>query len=72
MKPTEFSYSEKQFGSFIERIVQAGYTRQADGRYLMRATPSMAGRWMLRTPQVLLARTMAYAALAQREFGMNS
>jgi hypothetical protein len=41
VKPTEFSYREKQFGSFIERIVQAGYTRQADGRYLMRAPPPL-------------------------------
>jgi RHS repeat-associated protein len=41
VKSTEFSYREKPFGSYLERIVQAGYTRQSDGRYLMREMPAL-------------------------------
>jgi hypothetical protein len=41
VKSTSFTYREKPFGSFIERIVQAGHRREADGRYLTRAMPPL-------------------------------
>jgi RHS repeat-associated protein len=41
VKSTTFRYREKPFGSFIERVVQAGHTRQHDGRYLTRALPPL-------------------------------
>jgi hypothetical protein len=41
VKSTSFTYRQEPFGSFIERIVQAGHKRQGDGRYLTRAMPSL-------------------------------
>jgi hypothetical protein len=42
VKSTSFAYREEPFGSFLERIVQAGHTREPDGRYLTRAMPPLA------------------------------
>ncbi len=41
VKSTTFRYRERPFGSFIERVVQAGHTRQPDGLYLTRALPPL-------------------------------
>jgi RHS repeat-associated protein len=41
VKSTSFDYREEMFGSFIEHVVQAGYTREPDGRYLKRAMPPL-------------------------------
>jgi RHS repeat-associated protein len=41
VRSTTFRYRERPFGSFIERVVQAGHTRQPDGRYLTRALPPL-------------------------------
>lgn len=41
VKSTELSYRETPFGSFVERIVQAGYTRRRGDGYLMREFPAL-------------------------------
>jgi RHS repeat-associated protein len=41
VKSTAFSHREKPFGSFLERVVQSGYTRHPDGRYLVRTMPPL-------------------------------
>ena len=41
VRSTTFQYLERPIGSFIERVVQAGHTRQPDGRYLTRALPAL-------------------------------
>jgi hypothetical protein len=41
VKSTTFRYRERPFGSFIERVVQAGHTRRPDGLYLTRALPPL-------------------------------
>jgi hypothetical protein len=41
VKSTTFGYREQPFGSFIEQVIQAGHTRQPDGRYLTRALPPL-------------------------------
>jgi hypothetical protein len=38
---TSFAYREEAFGSFIERVVQAGHRREPDGRYLTRTMPPL-------------------------------
>ena len=41
VKSTEFTYRERRFGSFLERIVQSGHALQPDGRYLTRSLPPL-------------------------------
>jgi RHS repeat-associated protein len=41
VRSTEFEYHEKPIGSFITRVVQSGYTRQPDGRYLRGSLPAL-------------------------------
>jgi RHS repeat-associated protein len=41
VRSTSFDYRQEAFGSFIEHVVQAGHTRQSDGRYLTRALPPL-------------------------------
>jgi RHS repeat-associated protein len=38
---TELEYVEKPFGSFVTRIVQSGYRRHQDSRYLKRSLPPL-------------------------------
>lgn len=39
VRATEFSYSESPNGSFITQVLQSGYKRQQNGRYLKRSLP---------------------------------
>ncbi len=41
VRSISFGYREEAFGSFVERIVQAGHTREPDGRYLTRTMPPL-------------------------------
>ena len=41
VKSTAFSYRKKPFGSFLERVVQSGYTPHADGRYVVGSMPPL-------------------------------
>jgi RHS repeat-associated protein len=41
VRSTELGYRETPTGSFVERIVQAGFRRLADGRYLKRSHPPL-------------------------------
>jgi RHS repeat-associated protein len=41
VKSTSFDYRQEGFGSFLESVVQAGHTRQPDGRYLTRMMPPL-------------------------------
>jgi RHS repeat-associated protein len=41
VRSTEFEYRQKAIGSFMARVVQSGYTRQADGRYLKSSLPAL-------------------------------
>jgi RHS repeat-associated protein len=41
VRSTTFHYRECPFGSFIDRVVQAGHTRRPDGKYLTRALPAL-------------------------------
>ncbi|MGO9484231.1 MAG: SpvB/TcaC N-terminal domain-containing protein [Rhodomicrobium sp.] len=41
VRSTTFHYRERPFGSFIDRVVQAGHTRRPDGQYLTRALPTL-------------------------------
>ncbi len=41
VRSTRFKYRERRFGSFIEQVVQAGYTREPDGRYLTGTMPAL-------------------------------
>ncbi len=41
VRSTEFEYRQKAIGSFITRVIQSGYTRHPDGRYLRKSLPSL-------------------------------
>jgi len=41
VKSTSFFYRQEPFGSFLERVVQAGHKREPDGRYLTRTMPPL-------------------------------
>jgi RHS repeat-associated protein len=41
VKSTSFDYRQEGFGSFLERVVQAGHRRQPDGQYLTRTMPPL-------------------------------
>jgi RHS repeat-associated protein len=41
VRSTEFHFHEKPTGSLLTRIVQSGYRRQSDGRYLKRSLPAL-------------------------------
>jgi RHS repeat-associated protein len=41
VRSTEFEYHQKSIGSFVARVIQAGYKRQADGRYLKSSLPPL-------------------------------
>src|SRR5262249_43092224 len=41
VRSTDFEYTEKPTGSFVTRVVQSGYRRQDDGRYLKRNMPPL-------------------------------
>lgn len=41
VRSTEFEYRQKATGSFITKVVQSGYVRHNDGRYLKRSMPAL-------------------------------
>ncbi|MBZ5494667.1 MAG: toxin [Acidobacteriia bacterium] len=41
VKGTEFEYREKPIGSFISRVIQSGFKRQATGAYLKKSLPAL-------------------------------
>jgi RHS repeat-associated protein len=41
VRSTEFEYRQKAVGSFITKITQSAYTRNADGRYLKKSMPPL-------------------------------
>src|SRR5262249_35939428 len=41
VRSTEFEYHEKPIGSFITSVIQSGYKRQSDGRYLRKSLPAL-------------------------------
>jgi RHS repeat-associated protein len=41
VKSTSFDYRQEGFGSFLERVVQAGHTRRPGGDYLTRTMPPL-------------------------------
>jgi RHS repeat-associated protein len=41
VRSTEFEFHEKPLGSFISRVVQSGFTRHPDGRYLKKSLPAL-------------------------------
>src|SRR5262245_52901552 len=45
VRSTHFEYDEKASGSFVRRITDTGYRRQADGLYLERAVPALELRY---------------------------
>lgn len=41
VRSTEFEFHQKPLGSFISRIVQSGFSRRPDGRYLKKSLPAL-------------------------------
>jgi RHS repeat-associated protein len=41
VRSTEFDYDEKPSGSFVRQVIQSGFGRQPDGRYLKSSMPSL-------------------------------
>lgn len=41
VRSTEFDYRQKAIGSFITKVVQSGYVRHNDGRYLKKCMPAL-------------------------------
>jgi RHS repeat-associated protein len=41
VRSTGVEYEEKRIGSFLNRAIQSGYTREAEGRYLKKSMPAL-------------------------------
>jgi RHS repeat-associated protein len=46
VRSTAVEYQQKELGSFLTKVTQSGYKRQADGRYLKKSLPSLEVQYL--------------------------